>query len=274
MRAKYSSKIYVLTILLIIVIFVLTDKVFATTITKEKLQENMNGYVTGNKKATAMLSNGSSVSIGGDSSSGGSVTIDDKTVKYVYEGYNISGTYTLSDTEASFTVDTSIEGVSKEQATIEALKPSVLLPLFFLGITDEQGVNSNDALYYFENEISNSSTSANNDIFSYTMTGDTTKATYVLKINLNADFSAISSTKNKPNDSDNSTTGIISDNETNETNDTLDSNEIFDQNKSSDKDIPDAGPEKWVPISIVAVGLIIILIIIMDIINTRKIKMQ
>lgn len=274
MRAKYSSKIYVLTILLIIVIFVLTDKVFATTITKEKLQENMNGYVTGNKKATATLSNGSSVSIGGDSSSGGSVTIDDKTVKYVYEGYNISGTYTLSDTEASFTVDTSIEGVSKEQATIEALKPSVLLPLFFLGVTDEQGVNSNDALYYFENEISNSSTSANNDIFSYTMTGDTTKATYVLKINLNADFSAISSTKNKPNDSDNSTTGIISDNETNETNDTLDSNEIFDQNKSSDKDIPDAGPEKWVPISIVAVGLIIILIIIMDIINTRKIKMQ
>ena len=273
MKAKYSSKICIL-IILVVAILSLSNNVFAATITKEKLQENMNAYVTGKKKATATLSNGSSMSIGGDSPSGGSITIDDKTVKYAYEGYNISGAYTLSDTEASFTVDTSTEGVSEEQAIIEALKPSVLLPLFFLGITDEQGVNSNDALYYFGNEISNSSTSVNNKIFSYTMTGDTTKATYVLKINLNADFSTIPSSTSKPNDSDNSTTGIISDNEINETNDTLDSNEIFDQNKSSDKDIPDAGPEKWVPISIVAVGLIIIIIIVMDIINTRKMKMQ
>lgn len=273
MKEKYSSKIYVLTILLITAIFVLTNRAFAATITKEKLQENMNAYVTGNKKATATLSNGSSMSIGGDSS-GGSIVIDDTTIKYVYESYDISGKYTLSDKEASFTVDTSTKGLSEEQAMIETLKPSVLLPIFFLGVTDEQGVNSDDAFYYLENEISNSATSVNNDIFSYTMTGDTTKATYVLKINLNADFSTISNNTSKPNDSDNSAGEILADNEITETNDTIDSNEIFDENKSSDKDIPNAGPEKWVPISIVAVGLIIIAIIVMDIINTRKMKMQ
>ena len=147
MKAKYSSRICIL-IILVVAILYLSNNVLAATITKEKLQENMNAYVTGKKKATATLSNGSSISIGGDSSSGGSITVDDTMIKYVYESYDISGKYTLSDKEASFTVDTSTEGLSEEQKTIDAIKPAVLLPLFFLGVTDAQGVNSNDALYY------------------------------------------------------------------------------------------------------------------------------
>ena len=55
MKAKYSSKICIL-IILVVAILSLSNNVFAATITKEKLQENMNAYVTGKKKATVKWS--------------------------------------------------------------------------------------------------------------------------------------------------------------------------------------------------------------------------
>lgn len=277
MKKSYNIKICILTILIMMI--VLSSRALAVTITKETLQTNMNAYANGKKKATATVSN-NTITIGGDENAeGGNIVLDDTTIKYTYQGYEMTGTYTISDTEASFIVNTSTDGLSNDKALIEVTKPLVLLPLCFLGITDANGVDSNKALYFYENAIFNSPTSVNNDIFSYTMTGDEKAATYTLKVKLNADFSSIS-------EENNSEGGIKESNEIKETNEIKESNEIkisdnmmseneiFDQNQASNKDIPDAGPEKWISIAIVAVGLTIILIIVMDIINTKRIKRQ
>ncbi len=275
MKKNYNIKICILTIL--IMVLILSSKVLAATITKETLQTNMNAYASGNKKATATVSN-STITIGGDGSAeGGTVSLDDTTIRYTYQGYEMTAAYTITATEANFTVNTSTEGLSDDKALIEVTKPLVLLPLCFLGITDAQGVDSNKALYFYENAISNSSTSVDNDIFSYTMTGDEKAATYTLKVKLNADFSNISEESDSEGEIKESNE-ITEANEIKESNEikigdnTISENEIFDQNKASDKDIPDAGPEKWLPISIVAVGLTIILIIVMDIINTKRMR--
>ena len=302
---KESIKIIGAIIICIITISILSNFVSGVSMTKESLETNLKAYTDGSKKATATLESGT-VTIG---ESGGTVTVDDSTIKISAEGTEITINYSISDSETKFSMGQSFtKDMSDENYLLESLKTTAILPMCFLAVTDAQSVDSNAALTYYMEAVTAGTTtpsgdgsdklatakgtkiSVDNDIFTYAQTEDSNtdteyKVTNTLTVKMNADFTTISGSNNSGGNlisaggnETNSGNAIPilntteTENEVNEANEI--GNEIFDQNNTADDDIPDAGPEDWIQIAIVLVSLVIIFIMLMNIMTTKKMKKQ
>ena len=98
---KTKNKIIILTIVMIIIVGTLLSNVsLAASMTKDALEKNIKAYNDGTKRATGTVDNGT-VTIG---ESGGTVTVDDSTIKLESEGATFVVNYTLSDSEATFSM--------------------------------------------------------------------------------------------------------------------------------------------------------------------------
>ena len=296
---KKSIKIIAEIVAVFIMIVIISNVVFAAEMTKDSLQTNLKAYTDGTKSATATVG-GATTTIGGSDNTG-SVTVDDSTIKLTVDGGEITGNYIISDTETTFSIDQNFTSdMTDENYLIESVKLLGFFPMCFLAVTDAQSVDSNDALEYYMQAIESGTTtptgdasdklatakgtkvSVDNDIFTYTQTENSNtdteyKVTNTLKIKMNADFTKISnepegnlilSTGNDTNTAGNEITT------TNEPENDVNSigNEIFDENNTSNEILPDTGPETWVQFAIVLVSLIIIGIMLLNIMNTDKMK--
>lgn len=296
---KTKNKIVILTAVMLIIGTLLSNVAFAATMTKEALEKNIKAYSDGTKTATATVG-GDTITVG---KSTGNVTVDDSTIKIEAEGTTFVVNYTLSDAEATFSMVQNYKSdMTDTDYLVESLKTTGMLPICFLAVTDAQEVDSNKALTYYQTAVTEGTTTGvadttnkiasakstkinvNDDIFTYTQKEDINtdteyKVTNTLKINLKADFTKIAGTDNSGGSLITTENTVTEGNEITISNEILPENtaepignEIFDENKVAEEDIPDAGPEDWIQVAIVMVSVMIIFIMLMNLMTTRKIK--
>ena len=298
---KKSIKILVAIIAIFIILTIVSNIAFAVAMTKDSLETNLKAYMDGSKTATATVGSGTTT-IGGSETSG-TLTVDDSTIKISSEGIDITANYTISDEETTFSIDQNYTSdMTDENYLLESAKTVALFPMCFVAVTDAQSVDSNAALKYYVEEVSAGTTtpsgdttdklatakgtkiSVDNDIFTYTQTENSNtdteyKITNTLTIKMNADFTKISGESGGSlitaggNEITSSGNEITPANETENDVNTL-GNEIFDENNTSNEILPDTGPETWIQVAIVLVSLVIIIIMLLNIMNTNQMKKQ
>lgn len=292
---KKSIKLYVALLLVAVLLLICSINTFAAALTKDTLETNLNAYVTGSKTATATI-DGGQTTIGGQSTS--TLTVDDSTITISQEGVNIVANYSLSDTSSTFSITQNFtKDMTDENLLLEQLKPTTMLTTCFLAVTDAQSVDSNKSLEYYTTKVNEGTTTAtvsdtsnkletakaakisvNDDIFTYTQTEDKNSdteysVTNTLVVNMNADFSKIGNSGGEIIAPTNETANEITpENEITPTNEAEPTNEIFDENKTSEEDLPDTGPEVWIQFAIVLVAVVIIFIMLMNILTTKRLK--
>lgn len=294
---RKSMKLSISLLLIVSILCALSVNCFAVAMTKDSLQTNISAYVTGSKTASATV-DGGETTIGGQS--GLTVSVDDSTITVTNNGVNMVANYSISDASTTFSITQNYTSdISDENYTLELAKPSAMLSMCFLAVTDAQSVDSNKALEYYLKAVSAGTTtgqisdasnklesakatkiSVNDDIFTYSQTEEKNtdteySVTNTLVINMSSDFSKIGSsggeivadTNETPANEIAPANEIVSTNEAEEP-----TNEIFNSNNTSEEDLPNTGPEVWIQFAIVLVAVVIIFIMLMNILTTKRLR--
>lgn len=148
---KYIKIISIMVLLLILVstcietfaLEIQVSNISNQTVTREKLEESLNGYATGAKSATAKVGS-STFSIGLNADEPMNIAVTDKTIEL--EGYVYN--YTITNSKVQFSYDIEIKEGDKDY--VGKMLQAYLFPMLFVSVTDIYGIDSNKALYYYE----------------------------------------------------------------------------------------------------------------------------
>lgn len=292
-----KDKLIVIISLILMLLTTITYSFANTVITEDKFQESVKGWCLGQKTATATVNNGTyTVGKGSDL---GEVAIEFKDGKAIMsvEALKVEVEYDISNTQASFTINSDItKDTEPTYAIFEHLKPDLLV-IYFLSITDLYEIDANKALEYYEKAIEDSEGKVNladniieyakevakskkditNDVFTQKTnilidTDDEVKYATTLKINLDKINNITNTSGNiNKNETNNTPTNNSNLNTTKNTPVTNTNKNISSKNISttdttkSTKILSKAGINK-------SILLIVIIIFIIAIISNNKVK--
>lgn len=138
--------------LILIFLLMFTITVQAVTVTKETIKKNLESYSMTGKVASAVVGN-SKYTVGGDATDISSLAITDDTISFISSSTPLVFKYTISGNTCTFTAQADITNQTNTSDYLtETLKVN-LLSACFLAVTDSFGIDSSDALYYYEERV-------------------------------------------------------------------------------------------------------------------------
>ena len=126
-----------------------TIGVQAVDVTKETIRKNLESYAMTGKVASAVVGN-SRYTVGGDAAGIASLAITDDTLSFISSNTPLIFQYKIEGNVCTFIVESDITDQTDTNDYLTETLNINLLSACFLSVTDSFDVDSNDALYYYE----------------------------------------------------------------------------------------------------------------------------